>query len=390
LSTPEPTLVTHAATAPDQDEVLRRRAALAELAFASGPAASQDFGHGRHLAFLASDALDLDLTDPNQRRFGDYELLEKLGQGGMGVVYRARQRSLDREVALKLLSAGPWASKDFIERFRREAQSAARMQHPNIVAIHEIGTHEELNFFSMRLVQGPSLAALLARDGAFEPRRAAELVRVLAEALHYAHRLGVLHLDLKPANVLIDESGQAQVADFGLARRLDDTLALDCDEVSGTPSYMAPEQAQVRRHPLSPATDIYGLGAILYELLCNRPPFLAATPQETLRRVVLEEPAPPSATNAAVNRDLDAICLRCLAKDPAARYGNARELADDLGRFLEQRETRARPLNHFERFFRLALREPRLSALAALLTLSLALGFVGAIVRRSTSSSPTP
>src|SRR4029079_18562124 len=174
---------------------------------------------GRHLAFVTSDTLDLDLSDETQRRFGDYELLELVGEGGMGVVYRARQLSLDREVAVKLLSAGPWASRDFVERFQREAQNAARMQHPNIVPIHEVGTIEGLHFFSMRLIRGTSLAAQVKRAGRLPAMQAAQLVRIVAEAVDYAHRLGVLHLDLKPANVLLDENGNPHVADFGLARR---------------------------------------------------------------------------------------------------------------------------------------------------------------------------
>ncbi len=174
--------------------------ALAELALASGPRAPlAQQTVGRHLAFLPPEALELDLDDPAQRDFGDYELIEKLGQGGMGVVYRARQVALDREVAVKLLAAGPWASRDFIERFRREAQSAARMQHPGIVSIFEVGAHDDLNYFSMQLVRGESLASLLAREGQQSPRRAAALLRTIAEAVDYAHSLGVLHLDSSPA-----------------------------------------------------------------------------------------------------------------------------------------------------------------------------------------------
>ncbi|HQX23958.1 MAG TPA: protein kinase [Pseudomonadota bacterium] len=351
--------------------------ALAELALASGPRAPlAQQTVGRHLAFLPPEALELDLDDPAQRDFGDYELIEKLGQGGMGVVYRARQVALDREVAVKLLAAGPWASRDFIERFRREAQSAARMQHPGIVSIFEVGAHDDLNYFSMQLVRGESLASLLAREGQQSPRRAAALLRTIAEAVDYAHSLGVLHLDLKPGNVLIDERGEPQVADFGLARRLDDTLAADSDEVSGTPSYMAPEQAVLRSHKLSPATDVYGLGAILYELLTGRPPFLGANPQATLQRVVEGAVEPPRRLVPALPADLEAICLKCLAKDPAERYRDARALAADLAAFLDDRPVSVRPLGTLQRLARAARREPRIAALAASLMLALASGLV--------------
>jgi WD40 repeat protein len=328
----------------------------------------------RHLALLPPEALDLDLDDPAQCCFGDYELLAKIGQGGMGVVYRARQISLDREVAVKLLATGPWASNDFVERFKREAQSAARMQHPNIVAIYEIGSHDQLNFFSMRLVHGLSLAQVLVEHGAYAPSEAASLLRRIAEAVDYAHRLGVLHLDLKPANILLDERGEPQVADFGLARRLDEIYASDSDEVSGTPSYMAPEQAQLKSHKLSPATDIYGLGAILYELLTGTPPFLGATPQDTLERVVRDEPPSIRARRSEISADLEAICLKCLAKNPRERYGSAHELSEDLGRFLEGRAVSVRPLNALQRLGRWARREPKLAAAASIAVFALLVG----------------
>ena len=346
---------------------------LAALAF--GSAASMLGGAGgKHLAFLPLESLELDLGDPEQRDFGDYELLEQLGQGGMGVVYRARQRSLDRDVALKLLAAGPWASPDFISRFTREAQSAARLQHPNIVPIYEIGTHAELNFFSMALVRGQSLAQRIDAGGALAPKDAAVLVRSVAEAVDYAHRLGILHLDLKPANVLLDERGEPQVADFGLARRLDETLSNDSEEVSGTPSYMAPEQAQVKSHRLSVATDVYGLGAILYELLTGRPPFLGASARETLQQVVTRDAVAPRTHNHAIPADLDAICTRCLARNPAQRYVTARGLAEDLGRFLEGRAVSVRPLNWMQRTQRWARREPRVALAVAAATAALLAG----------------
>src|SRR5690606_15013585 len=223
------------AAALDADAV----AGLAAIAFGSAPGTAQA---GKHLAFLPPELLELELSDAEQRDFGDYELLERLGQGGMGVVYRARQKSLQRDVALKLLSAGPWASVEFIERFRREAQSAARLPHPNIVSIHENGQHAELDFVSMELVRGRNLARHIEEGGALPPVAAARLLRRLAEALDYAHRLGVLHLDLKPGNVLLGEDGEPRIADFGLARRLGEALAEDGAEISGTPGYMAPEQ----------------------------------------------------------------------------------------------------------------------------------------------------
>jgi serine/threonine protein kinase len=256
----------------------------------------------------------MDLSDPIQRDFGDYELLEKIGQGGMGGVYRARQHSLDREVALKLLAAGPWASSDFVLRFQREAQSAARLEHPNIVTVYDSGSQHDLHYFSMRLVRGESLAARLARDGPIPARDAARLLRVIADALDYAHRLGVLHLDLKPGNVLIDETGEPLVADFGMARRIDQAFAEDGDDVSGTPSYMAPEQATAHSQRIGRGTDIYGLGSILYELLTGRPPFLSATPQATLESVVRDPVREPIELVPGLAPDLNAICLACLQK----------------------------------------------------------------------------
>lgn len=377
----------------DSADWLALQVRLADLALGqSGAAAAATHGtQARHLAFLPPEALELDLTDPLQREFGDYELLDKLGQGGMGVVYRARQRSLDREVALKLLAAGPWASRDFIERFRREAQSAARMQHPNIVSIFEVGARDELNYFSMALVRGESLASLLARQGPQSPQRAAALMRTVAEAVDYAHRLGVLHLDLKPGNVLVDERGEPQVADFGLARRLDDTLAADSDEVSGTPSYMAPEQATLKTRRLTPATDVYGLGAILYEMLVGRPPFLGPTPQETLKRVVGLAPERPRAQRREVPPDLEAICLKCLEKDAARRYPSARALVADLGAFLDGRPVSVRPLSAPQRLLRAARREPRLAVAIGAVVLALA-GGLGATAlqwRRADANAAT-
>ena len=347
---------------------------VAHLAFGKANRGDQPDGEARHLALLPNESLELDLTDPAQRQLGDYELLELIGEGGMGVVYRARQISLDREVAIKLLAAGPWASLEFVQRFQREAQNAARMQHPNIVAIYEVGDTEELHFFSMQLIRGPSLAAEIRSNGRMNPVRAAQTLRVIAEAVDYAHRLGVLHLDLKPANVLIEENGTPHVADFGLARRLEHGLAADSNEVSGTPSYMAPEQATGGARKITPATDIWGLGAVLYELVTGEPPFLANSAQATLKLVVEGALRSPRRHVPDLPLDIEAIIRKCMTRDVSGRYATARDLADDLTRFIEGREVRARPLNAPMRAWRWALREPRLAITAVLAVLALMIG----------------
>jgi hypothetical protein len=334
-----------------------------------------DVNRARHLALLDPQDLDFDLSDQRQRLIGDYELLEKLGQGGMGVVYRARQLSLGREVAIKFLAAGPWASQDFIERFRREARSAARMQHPNIVEIYEIGQHETLNWFSMRLVRGRSLAEHLELSGPLPVDQAAGLVRTLAEAVDYAHRLGVLHLDLKPGNVLINDNGEPLIADFGLARNIDDGTTVACDDISGTPNYMAPEQVERRASRLSPATDLWGIGTILYEALCGRPPFSGPSAQATMASVVSDQPVSPQRYRKEVPPDLEAICMHCLDKKPEQRFRSARDVADDLGRFLDGHMVSVRRAGPIERLRRFVAHEPRVAGLIALVMVSLGIGF---------------
>lgn len=348
---------------------------LAELAFGSFTQ-TPDLTQARHLALLPAESLELDLNDPAQCQFGDYELLELLGEGGMGVVYRARQVALDREVAVKLLSAGPWASREFIARFEREAQNAARMQHPAIVTVYEVGSFEGMQFFSMRLIRGESLSSRLRRGEKFTPREAAALICTVAEAVSYAHSLGVLHLDLKPANVLLDETRQPYVADFGLARRLENALAVENDEVSGTPAYMAPEQAQVRANKLTAATDIWGLGAILYQLLTGQPPFRGGTAQDTVKLVLEGQVRAPRRWVPLLPLDLQAIVMRCLKRDPAERYPSARALADDLQRYLEGRPVQARPLNEMQRVVRWTRREPKLAATLACAIAALVIGLV--------------
>jgi tRNA A-37 threonylcarbamoyl transferase component Bud32/outer membrane protein assembly factor BamB len=275
------------------------------------------------------------------RYFGDYELVEEIARGGMGVVYKARQVSLDRAVALKMILAGQLASAESVKRFYAEARTAANLQHPNIVAIHEVGAHDGQHYFSMDYVEGPSLAAVV-RDQPLPPERAARCVQRAAEAIQYAHEQGVLHRDLKPANILLGPDDQPRITDFGLAKQLAGAGETASGAVVGTPSYMPPEQASGRRQELSPASDVYALGAVLYELVTGRPPFRAASVVDTLRQVLEAEPAPPRLLNPTVSRDLETIILKCLQKEPGRRYGSARDLADDLKALLEGRPIRAR------------------------------------------------
>jgi len=270
---------------------------------------------------------------PKLRYFGDYELLEEIARGGMGVVYRARQVSLDRIVAVKMMRPGVLSSEDEIRRFQAEARTAAGMQHPNIVAIHEVGEFDGLHYFSMDFVEGPSLAELV-HEKALAPREAARYVQVLAEAVHYAHGKAILHRDLKPANVLVDAAGRPRITDFGLARPIEGGGMTVTGTLLGTPAYMAPEQAAGEGAPLTPASDCYSLGAILYELLTGAPPFHAASAMATVRRVIEEAPVHPRAVDPAIPRALEAICLKCLEKDRSRRYQSAAELAADLQRFL--------------------------------------------------------
>jgi serine/threonine protein kinase/WD40 repeat protein len=372
-----------------------------------------------------ADSQEASLPSGALRQLGDYELLDEIGRGGMGAIYRARQQGLNRIVAVKVLLAGHFASPTFFDRFRREAEAAASLNHPNIVSVYEVGEHLGQPYFSMELIEGRSLAELV-RDQPMSARPAAQLLKTIAEAVHYAHERGVLHRDLKPSNVLVDALGVPHVTDFGLAKRFEvasmsnnagaDSLsphrmrgegqgegspresqarraglpltpsegerekkAADLTltgQVLGSPNYMPPEQADPKRGPSTAASDVYSLGAILYQLLTGRPPFLAETLTQTLRLVAEAEAVSPRLLNPALSRDLETICLKCLEKEPARRYATARELADELGRFLNDKPIYARPLSAPAKLARWCRRMPALafsvlSGLALLLVISI-------------------
>lgn len=297
----------------------------------------------------------------------DYEKLEMIGSGGVGVVYKAWQKSLSRMVALKTLREGSLASQAEMKRFKAEAQIAARLQHPNIVPVHEVGERDGVLFFSMEYVEGKNLAEVIGRTP-ISPLRAARYVRTIAQAVHYAHTRGILHRDLKPGNVLLDEKDQPRITDFGLAKLTDvDGDPTVTGVVLGTPSYMSPEQASGDRKHVSARSDIYSLGAILYDLITGRAPFRAETPVDTLRHVLESDPVSPRLLNPKVPHDLEVICMKCLEKDPAHRYATAEDLAHDLGRFLRQESIRARPPSTSTRAWRWYRRNPVLGTVVGLM-----------------------
>jgi serine/threonine protein kinase/WD40 repeat protein len=310
---------------------------------------------------------------------GDYDLKEQIAHGGMGVVYRAYQASLDRTVAVKLLLLGRYSSPDSVLRFHREAQSAAALRHPHIVSVFEVGECDGQPFLAMEYVEGRSLAELL-RQGPLPPQRAARYARTVAEAIAYAHSRGVLHRDVKPSNVLLDVFDQIRLTDFGLAKKLDGSGDLTLTgEMLGSPNYLSPEQAEGRHGQIGPPSDIYGIGALLYELLTGRPPFLAASLPETLLRIRDSEPLPPSSLNPAIPRDLDTITLKCLEKAPDRRYASADALAEDLHRFLRHEPIAARPVSGLERTLKWIRRNRATTALLATAAFSLVAFAVGSL-----------
>jgi TolB-like protein/predicted Ser/Thr protein kinase/Flp pilus assembly protein TadD len=334
----------------------------------------------------ASDQTDAAATGHNKKtaraaellgELGDYELLEELGRGGQGVVFRARQKSLNRIVALKVINLGQWASKAHLKRFRLEAEAAARLEHPGIVPIHEVGERDGSCYFSMKFVEGGQLDEVARREP-MPIRQAAELIAKVARTVHYAHEHGILHRDIKPGNILLDAKGEPHLTDFGLARLVEsESSVTQTLDVLGTPSYMAPEQAVGNNAAISSITDVYGLGAVLYQLLTGQPPFAGGTTYETIKLLLDTEPRQPRLLNPKIDRDLSTICLKCLEKDPKHRYPSALALAEDLEHWSKHEPIHARRTGVFARGRKWVRREPTSALLAAsVITLAAAAGWI--------------
>src|SRR5438094_659884 len=308
---------------------------------------------------------------------GDYELLDEVGRGGQGVVFRARQKSLNRTVALKVISLGQWASKAHLKRFRLEAEAAARLEHPGIVPIHEVGERDGSCYFSMKFVEGGQLDEVVRRKP-MSIRQAAELIGKVARIVHYAHEHRILHRDIKPGNILLDQKSEPHLTDFGLARLVEsESTVTRTMEVLGTPSYMAPEQAVGNNAAISSLTDVYGLGAVLYQLLTGQPPFAGGTTYETIKLLLDTEPRSPRLLNPKIDRDLSTICLKCLEKDSQRRYPSALALAEDIERWLKHEPIQARRAGVFTRGRKWVRRNPTSALLAAsLVALAAAAGWI--------------
>jgi eukaryotic-like serine/threonine-protein kinase len=315
-----------------------------------------------------------DLPIPSS--IGDYDILEVLGRGGMGVVYKARHRTLGRLAALKMILSAEHASRAELCRFQAEAEAVGQLRHPNIVQIYEVDEADGNPYFALEFVEGGTLSARISQQP-LPARQAAELVEALARAIHVAHQAGILHRDLKPGNILLDLDGVPKIADFGLAKRMD----ADADHntgtgsILGTPAYMAPEQAEGKNRGLGPGVDIYALGSVLYHMLTGRPPFVGETVLDTLQHVKNDDPIPPGRLRPRVPHDLEVICMKCLQKEPRKRYASAQDLADDLARFLHNRPIRARSINDIERTWKWIRRQPMFAALLATLLLVIVGGF---------------
>src|SRR6266513_3092656 len=309
--------------------------------------------------------------------FGDYELLEQIGRGGQGVVFRARQKSLNRIVALNVIGLGHLATKVHLKRFRLEAEAADRLEHPGIVPIHEVGERDGSCYFSMKFVEGGQLDEV-ARRMSMPIRQAVELIAKVARTVHFAHEHGILHRDIKPGNILLDAKGEPHLTDFGLARLVESESSVTHTlDVLGTPSYMAPEQAIGNNAAVSSTTDVYGLGAVLYQLLTSQPPFAGGATYETIKLLLDSEPRQPRLLNPKIDRDLSTICLKCLEKDPKRRYPSALALAEDLERWLKHEPIQARHTGVFTRGKKWVRRTPTTAGLmATLIALAAAAGWI--------------
>src|SRR5437773_10963499 len=358
------------------------KSALGDFAGASVPTGSDP---GR-VDDLARDETDAAAAGHNKKtaraaellgELGDYELLEEVGRGGQGVVFRARQKSLNRKVALKVISLGQWARKAHVKRFRLEAEAAARLEHAGIVPIHEVGERDGSCYFSMKLLEGGQLDEVVRRKP-MSIRQAAELIGKVARIVHYAHEHRILHRDIKPGNILLDQKSEPHLTDFGLARLVEsESTVTRTMEVLGTPSYMAPEQAVGNNAAISSLTDVYGLGAVLYQLLTGQPPFAGGTTYETIKLLLDTEPRSPRLLNPKIDRDLSTICLKCLEKDSQRRYPSALALAEDIERWLKHEPIQARRTGVFTRGRKWVRRNPTSALLAAsLVALAAASGWI--------------